>query len=227
MNEGASLDELLQQVRAPAELLERPWLRPIYDEPEFIVRNIWRLYGGWWDGNPAHLKPAPDAELARELAGARRRRRAAGGPREGAGRGPGSSGWRRTWPSWRRRPSRRAERRTRRVPRSYERRAGEAEASTMARGIFAWAAGESRRALERRTRRERRADRRRRSGLLALTGLADLAAPARASAGAAALGFLGALVLGLVAADLGARASRRRRTRCATPATRSAAGPTR
>jgi alkyl sulfatase BDS1-like metallo-beta-lactamase superfamily hydrolase len=41
----------------------------VYDEPEFIVHNVWRLYGGWYDGNPAHLKPAPDAALARELAG--------------------------------------------------------------------------------------------------------------------------------------------------------------
>jgi alkyl sulfatase BDS1-like metallo-beta-lactamase superfamily hydrolase len=40
----------------------------MYDEPEFVVRNIWRLYGGWWDGNPAHLKPPTDAALAAELA---------------------------------------------------------------------------------------------------------------------------------------------------------------
>jgi len=33
-----------------------------------VVRNIWRLYGGWYDGNPAHLKPARDAALAAELA---------------------------------------------------------------------------------------------------------------------------------------------------------------
>jgi alkyl sulfatase BDS1-like metallo-beta-lactamase superfamily hydrolase len=68
MNEGATLNRVLQAVRAPAELLERPYLRPIYDDPEFIVRNIWRLYGGWYDGNPAHLMPAPDAELAAEVA---------------------------------------------------------------------------------------------------------------------------------------------------------------
>jgi alkyl sulfatase BDS1-like metallo-beta-lactamase superfamily hydrolase len=40
----------------------------VYDDPEFIVRNIWRLYGGWYDGNPANLKPARDADLAREIA---------------------------------------------------------------------------------------------------------------------------------------------------------------
>jgi alkyl sulfatase BDS1-like metallo-beta-lactamase superfamily hydrolase len=56
-------------VKAPPHLLERPYLRPIYDEPEFIVRNVWRLYGGWWDGDPSHLKPARAEMLAKELAG--------------------------------------------------------------------------------------------------------------------------------------------------------------
>ncbi|CAN5408217.1 alkyl/aryl-sulfatase [soil metagenome] len=69
MNDGARLDAIGSTVRVPDEVLGRPWLRPIYDEPEFVVRNIWRQYGGWYDGNPANLKPAPDGELATELAG--------------------------------------------------------------------------------------------------------------------------------------------------------------
>lgn len=68
MNAGARLDEIVHEVKPPAELMERPWLRPVYDEPEFIVHNIWRLYGGWYDGDPSHLKPAPAASLAAELA---------------------------------------------------------------------------------------------------------------------------------------------------------------
>jgi alkyl sulfatase BDS1-like metallo-beta-lactamase superfamily hydrolase len=32
------------------------------------VRNVWRLYGGWYDGNPANLKPARRSELSREIA---------------------------------------------------------------------------------------------------------------------------------------------------------------
>ncbi len=68
MNEGARLDEIVHTVRAPEDLLEKPYLRPIYDDPEFLVRGVWRLYGGWYDGNPAHLKPAPDAALAAEVA---------------------------------------------------------------------------------------------------------------------------------------------------------------
>jgi len=68
MNQGATLEECLRAVRPPARLLERPYLQPIYDEPEFVVRNVWRLYGGWYDGNPAHLKPAPESSLAAEIA---------------------------------------------------------------------------------------------------------------------------------------------------------------
>ena len=68
MNAGKRLDEILRTVEFPQHLLERPYLRPVYDEPMFIVRNIWRLYGGWYDGNPARLKPPGDATVAAEVA---------------------------------------------------------------------------------------------------------------------------------------------------------------
>jgi alkyl sulfatase BDS1-like metallo-beta-lactamase superfamily hydrolase len=68
MNKGSSLDEILHSVSAPAALLAKPYLLPKYDDPEFVVRNIWHLHAGWFDGNPAHLKPAPASELAAELA---------------------------------------------------------------------------------------------------------------------------------------------------------------
>jgi alkyl sulfatase BDS1-like metallo-beta-lactamase superfamily hydrolase len=68
MNSGAPLDEIIHTVRAPDALAGKPWLQAVYDEPEFIVRNIWRLEGGWYDGVPSNLKPASDAERAREIA---------------------------------------------------------------------------------------------------------------------------------------------------------------
>ncbi len=68
MNEGARLNDIIHNVKVAPELLEKPYLKPLYDEPEFVVRNIWRMYGGWYDGNPSQLKPAKDADLARELA---------------------------------------------------------------------------------------------------------------------------------------------------------------
>jgi alkyl sulfatase BDS1-like metallo-beta-lactamase superfamily hydrolase len=68
MNSGARLNDVIHTVKLPQELADLPYLRPSYDEPEFVVRNIWRLYGGWYDGNPANLKPAADVALACETA---------------------------------------------------------------------------------------------------------------------------------------------------------------
>lgn len=68
MNAGVPLDRIIHEVEVDEQLMQRPYLRAVYDEPEFVIRNIWRYYGGWYDGNPAHLKPAPDAALAAELA---------------------------------------------------------------------------------------------------------------------------------------------------------------
>ena len=68
MNTGETLDTIIHSVKVPQSILEKPYMRPFYDEPEFVVRNIWRLYGGWWDGAASRLKPAPDAVVAQELA---------------------------------------------------------------------------------------------------------------------------------------------------------------
>jgi len=68
MNGGGRLDEAIHSVTIPSQLADRPYLQPVYDEPEFIVRTVWRQYGGWWDGNPATLKPASERALAVELA---------------------------------------------------------------------------------------------------------------------------------------------------------------
>jgi alkyl sulfatase BDS1-like metallo-beta-lactamase superfamily hydrolase len=149
MNQGARLDDIIHTVKAPADLLEKPYLRPVYDEPEFVVRNVWRLYGGWYDGNPASLKPAPDAVVAAELAslaggasvladraaaiasvGDGESLRLAGHLAEIASlAAPSDAGVHRV----------RAE--------VFAKRA-EFESSTMAKGVFAWAASESRKRAE-------------------------------------------------------------------------------
>ncbi|MFE5393584.1 alkyl sulfatase dimerization domain-containing protein [Streptomyces sp. NPDC056568] len=141
MNEGARLDEVLQRVRVPAGLLEKPYLHPAYDEPEFVVRNLWRLWGGWYDQNPANLKPAPEAALAAELADA------AGGAHVLAhraeqllGRGELRLAGHLAETAALAAPTAREVARVR--AEVFARRA-EQETSTMARGVFNWAAAES------------------------------------------------------------------------------------
>ena len=68
MNAGESLDAIIHQVTVPDDLRVKPRMQPVYDDPEFVVLNLWRLNGGWWDNNPAHLKPAPESVFAAEMA---------------------------------------------------------------------------------------------------------------------------------------------------------------
>ncbi len=68
INRGLPLDEVVRSVRLPGNLCNRPYLQPVHDEAEFIVRNIWRYYGGRYDGRPSHLKPAPEKAQAEEIA---------------------------------------------------------------------------------------------------------------------------------------------------------------
>ena len=68
MNQGMRLEEVIASVQMPDHLRGKAYLKPEYDELEFIVRNLWRLYGGWYDGVPSHLKPVPEKALADEIA---------------------------------------------------------------------------------------------------------------------------------------------------------------
>jgi len=68
MNEGKWLEDILREIDYPAN--DRPWLQPIYDHPEFVARNVFRLYGGWYDGDPANMLPAHSEEVAGALVAA-------------------------------------------------------------------------------------------------------------------------------------------------------------
>lgn len=67
MNSGMRLEDIVKIVTLPQEIVTKPYLRPQCDQIDFIVRNIWRLHAGWWDGNPAHLEPVHDRILAEEF----------------------------------------------------------------------------------------------------------------------------------------------------------------
>jgi glyoxylase-like metal-dependent hydrolase (beta-lactamase superfamily II) len=66
MNRGWSLDRVLHGVKLPTDLMEKPYLRPVYDDPRFLIRMVWRRYGGWWDGEFDTLLPAKKAEQGAE-----------------------------------------------------------------------------------------------------------------------------------------------------------------
>jgi glyoxylase-like metal-dependent hydrolase (beta-lactamase superfamily II) len=68
MNAGEVPEDIVHAVEPDPELAERPFLQATYDHPKFIVRNLLRLWGGWWNGNPADLLPASWETQAREIA---------------------------------------------------------------------------------------------------------------------------------------------------------------
>ena len=68
LNAGEPAEEIIHAVEPDPELATRPYLRATYDHPKFIVRNLLRLWGGWWNGNAADLLPSPPVAQAREIA---------------------------------------------------------------------------------------------------------------------------------------------------------------
>jgi len=67
MNKGQWLEQILREVEPPADLAAKPYLQPIYGHPKFIIQGVWRLYGGWYDGNPADFFAAATASQAAEI----------------------------------------------------------------------------------------------------------------------------------------------------------------
>lgn len=68
LNSGVLPDEIVETLEIPEELANHPRLPALYDKPEFLCRNVIRRYGGWWDGYPADVLPAPQKEQAAEIA---------------------------------------------------------------------------------------------------------------------------------------------------------------
>ena len=68
MNAGQTPEQIFHEVDPDPELSKRAYLRVIYDHPKFIVRNLLRLWGGWWNGNAADLLPSSWEEQGREIA---------------------------------------------------------------------------------------------------------------------------------------------------------------
>jgi glyoxylase-like metal-dependent hydrolase (beta-lactamase superfamily II) len=67
MNAGQTPEEIFHAVEPDPELSKRSYLQATYDHPKFIVRNLLRLWGGWWNGNAADLLPATHEAQAEEI----------------------------------------------------------------------------------------------------------------------------------------------------------------
>ena len=67
LNAGDSPDDIFHAVTSDPTLASRPYLLEQYDHPKFIVRNLIRRWGGWWNGNAADLFPATAARQAQEV----------------------------------------------------------------------------------------------------------------------------------------------------------------
>lgn len=67
LNEGKSLDDILDETVLPAHLQESPYLAQFYGCLDFAIRGTYRRYTGWYDGNPTNLYPEKNRTVAAEL----------------------------------------------------------------------------------------------------------------------------------------------------------------
>lgn len=59
MNEGLTMDQLVETVKLPAHLVHLPHLQEYYGTVAWSVRAIYTGYLGWFDGNPTKLGQLP------------------------------------------------------------------------------------------------------------------------------------------------------------------------
>lgn len=67
LNEGYWIEDIIDKVKVPEDLANKPWLQPIYGHPTFVIHGVHRRYAGWYNGNPAELFPARSEEIASEI----------------------------------------------------------------------------------------------------------------------------------------------------------------
>ncbi|WP_244490511.1 alkyl/aryl-sulfatase [Rhizobium sp. Root708] len=64
---GKTPDELVQEIKLPAELARHPYLQEYYGTVAWAVRGIYQQNAGWFDGNPTHIFPLTEKERAAKL----------------------------------------------------------------------------------------------------------------------------------------------------------------
>ena len=67
LNEGCWIEDIIDKIKVPEDLGQKPWLQPVYGHPTFVIHGVHRRYAGWYNGNPSELFPARSAEIAAEV----------------------------------------------------------------------------------------------------------------------------------------------------------------
>jgi len=67
LNEGCWIEDIIDKIKVPEDLAQKPWLQPTYGHPTFVIHGVHRRYAGWYNGNPSELFPARSAEIAAEV----------------------------------------------------------------------------------------------------------------------------------------------------------------
>jgi glyoxylase-like metal-dependent hydrolase (beta-lactamase superfamily II) len=67
LNKGMILEETVNSLQMPDELMNSKWLPPLYGHPVFIAKGIFKRYGGYYSGRPAELFPPDYADVGREV----------------------------------------------------------------------------------------------------------------------------------------------------------------
>ncbi len=67
LNEGCWIEDIIDKIKVPEDLAQKPWLQPTYGHPTFVIHGVHRRYAGWYNGNPSELFPASSAEIAAEV----------------------------------------------------------------------------------------------------------------------------------------------------------------
>jgi glyoxylase-like metal-dependent hydrolase (beta-lactamase superfamily II) len=67
LNRSMILEDTLNSLQMPPELMSSKWLPPVYGHPVFIAIGIFKRYAGYYSGRPAELFPPAYADIGQEV----------------------------------------------------------------------------------------------------------------------------------------------------------------
>ena len=62
LNAGMVIEDVVNDIDYPDEFADSPWMPQSYGCAEYVIRDVWRIEGGWWDRNITSVHPAPAKE---------------------------------------------------------------------------------------------------------------------------------------------------------------------